>query len=434
MRRVWPITVLIAAVLGLGAPSLVAAHQMPTSSVLLDIGSTQVTGELRLPISRLAIAFRHPVTAQTALGSQRTALERYIANHMRVTGKDGQIWIESVKLQQVRSINNVPNLIVAIAFTPRSHHVTAFTLHYGVIIDELVTHRALAVLRSEVHQGAVTHKAQSLGVFQWDRTSVTIQPSGPSMWQAFTEMAGLGINHIREGTDHLLFLLTLLLPAPLIARRHRWVAAPSIGRSVKRIVHVVSAFALGHSLTLAAATVGLVYVPSQPIEVLIAVSIGVSAIHALRPLVPGGEARIAFAFGMVHGLAFAEVLRELGLRGLNLAVSLLGFNLGIEVTQLVVVALVMPSVWLLSTTRFYPGVRITASLFALLAAVLWALQRVALLTSNPLQSVFDALVEHPFVIAGAIAIFAVAVRLVHSLRRTSDGHARPLPLPEGGAT
>ena len=118
--------------------------------------------------------------------------------------------------------------------------------------------------------------------------------------------------HIAEGTDHLLFLLTLLLPAPLLASGGRWNRSAIIRQSLLHILGIVTAFTLGHSLTLALAGFGIVRTPSRPVEVLIATSILVLAIHALRPIFPGKEAAIAAFFGLIHGFAFASALSGLG--------------------------------------------------------------------------------------------------------------------------
>jgi hypothetical protein len=114
-----------------------------------------------------------------------------------------------------------------------------------------------------------------------------------------------------EGTDHVLLLL--LLPSPLTAIGKRWAGITGGRSSLIRTLKIVTAFTIGHSSTLALAAFGLLHVPSRPIEVLIAISILVSAIHALRPMFPGKEARIATFFGLIHGLAFASRLGALGL-------------------------------------------------------------------------------------------------------------------------
>lgn len=112
-----------------------------------------------------------------------------------------------------------------------------------------------------------------------------------SVWRwvgafGFASVFRLGMRHIADGSDHLLFLLALLLPAPLLALGSRWARFAGVRHTLLQILRVVTAFTAGHSITLALAAWGLVRVPSRPIEVLIAVSILVSAIHAVRPLFP----------------------------------------------------------------------------------------------------------------------------------------------------
>ena len=107
------------------------------------------------------------------------------------------------------------------------------------------------------------------------------------------------MRHIAEGTDHLLFLLALLLPAPLIVIGSRWAGFAEVRSSLLQILKIVTAFTIGHSITLMLAASGLVRLPSRPIEVLIAFSILISAIHALRPIFPdvkGGQQRSSDLF------------------------------------------------------------------------------------------------------------------------------------------
>src|SRR5271167_32520 len=208
----------------------------------------------------------------------------------------------------------------------------------------------------------------------------------------FTSLFRLGMRHIAEGTDHLLFLLALLLPAPLLALGSRWTGFAGARHSLLQILRVVTAFTIGHSITLALAALGLVRVPSRPIEVLIALSILLSAVHALRPLFPGREARIAAFFGLIHGLAFAATLEELGLGRWERVAGILAFNLGIETMQLIVVAAIMPSLVLFSRMKLYSVVRIGGALYAGFASLGWIAER--LLGVHSSVDVVVSLVAH----------------------------------------
>jgi hypothetical protein len=223
----------------------------------------------------------------------------------------------------------------------------------------------------------------------------------------FTSIFRLGMRHIAEGTDHLLFLLALLLPAPLMVIGSRWARFVGVRQSLLRILKVVTAFTVGHSITLALAALGVVRVPSRPIEVLIAASIFVSAAHALRPLFPGREAAIAAFFGLIHGLAFATTLGELGLGRWERVAGIFGFNLGIETMQLIVVAAIMPSLVLMSRTSGYQFLRIGGALFAAFASLGWIAERL-LGVHTPVDIVVNGVAHHGVWIAVGFFLTSVA--------------------------
>jgi HupE/UreJ protein len=234
----------------------------------------------------------------------------------------------------------------------------------------------------------------------------TLLPSFSGFAAAFR----LGIHHIAEGADHLLFLLALLLPAPLTASASVWNRCVTVRASLLHILGIVTAFTLGHSLTLALSVFGLVTLPSRPVEVLIAVSILVSAIHALRPLFPGREAAIAAFFGLIHGLAFASALTSLGFDGWYRLVSLLVFNLGIETMQLAVVAAILPSLLLLRRTRAYSALRIAGAVFAVIASTAWIAERL-LGMHTPIDRTVESVATHGLQLALALFLLSVFIWL-----------------------
>jgi hypothetical protein len=246
----------------------------------------------------------------------------------------------------------------------------------------------------------------------WSGSQVLLESS-----VGFSSLFRLGIRHIAEGTDHLLFLLALLLPAPLLVVRSRWADFAGVRRSLLQILSVVTAFTVGHSITLAVTASGLVHVSNRPVEVLIAFSILVSAAHALRPLFPGREALIAVFFGLIHGLAFAATLGRLGLGRWERVLSILAFNLGIEAMQLIVVAAIMPSLLLLSRTRGYFVLRIGGALFAGLAAVGWIAERL-LGVRNSVDVIVNSVAHQAGWIAVALFLVSVACRLSNNELRT----------------
>ncbi|MFD9432636.1 HupE/UreJ family protein [Streptomyces sp. NPDC060002] len=413
VRRLFSALLLAAFLLVGGLASPAGAHPMSTSAVLLDIRDDRVEGEVQLPVDRLAIAVARDLTPTSVLGEDRSFLKRYTARHISAVGEDGDSWAVVLGTGSVRTIDGTAHLVYPLTISPPDGQVTDFRLRYDVIVEELLTHKVIATVRYDFGRGILrTDDAETLGVLDWDTQSLRVPVDEGSWLKGFATTAQLGIEHVGEGADHLLFLLMLLIPAPLVAAGGRWrTGDTSPRRGLVRVVHVVSAFAAGHSLTLALAASGVVHVPSRPVETLIAFSIAVSAVHAIRPLVARGEVLIAAGFGLVHGLAFASLIGDLGLDRGSLVTTLLGFNLGIELTQLLVVALMMPSLVVLARTTVYPAFRIGVAVIGLVFSVSWMLERATLTAGDPFEGVQTWLVGHPLLVAGAVAALAAVARL-----------------------
>lgn len=172
----------------------------------------------------------------------------------------------------------------------------------------------------------------------------------------------LGIEHILTGYDHLAFLLALLL------------AGGSLARNAK----IITSFTVAHSLTLAMATLGVINVPADLVEPVIAASIVFVGLENVFGRRLAARWSVTFMFGLVHGLGFASALRELGIGGfgVGVAIPLLSFNLGVELAQVAIAALVLPLVWRLEKRPSFTPKHVPAlSLLITFAGVYWFLNR-----------------------------------------------------------
>jgi hypothetical protein len=168
----------------------------------------------------------------------------------------------------------------------------------------------------------------------------------------------------------------LLLPSVLRSVEGRWQGADKAGQVWRDVLLVVTAFTVAHSATLALAVTGTVILPTQPVEIAIAASIAVAAAINLLPRLSGLRLPLAFGFGLVHGFGFANVLGELDAAGTSLLPLLAGFNVGVEVAQLAIVAVVLPIIYFARRTRWYAGGLMPLGSCALGAAgVVWLVQR-----------------------------------------------------------
>jgi hypothetical protein len=226
------------------------------------------------------------------------------------------------------------------------------TLDYRLLFDVDTLHRGLLKLALDgADHASVLAPGQA-------RPAFTPAPPGPAA--AFVSFLRQGVWHIWIGFDHILFLIALLLPAVFERRARRWVGVPRFGRAARDVVAVVTAFTLAHSITLSLAALEWVSLPSRWVE---------SAIGGRRWM-------MAFGFGLIHGFGFASVLADLGLPTASLAWSLAGFNVGVELGQLAIVAAFLPLAFALRHTGLYRHVVFTGgSWAALVLAALWFVER-----------------------------------------------------------
>jgi hypothetical protein len=170
--------------------------------------------------------------------------------------------------------------------------------------------------------------------------------------------------------------VSLLLPAVLVRHEGRWQARSTLKASVLDVLKIVTAFTLAHSLTLSLAALGALSLPSRLVESAIAASVILAALNNLWPLAHRWRALVAFAFGLIHGFGFASVLADLGLPQGALALSLVGFNVGVELGQLAIVAAFLPLAYLLRHGLFYRRVVLTGgSALIVVLATVWLAER-----------------------------------------------------------
>ena len=227
-----------------------------------------------------------------------------------------------------------------------------------------------------------------------------------SLLQKFLSGVLTGTHHIGSGIDHLLFLFMLLLPAPALALQHRWLPGRTFGESIKATLKTVSAFTIGHATSVVLSSLNIFSLPEKPVETLIALSIFITAIHALRPAMNRAFLLLPLIFGLIHGLAFASMLKQLVVFQSDRILTLFAFNIGIELAQVLLVVFTLPSLWWLSRTRWYPGVRNSFALFGLLLAEFWIGERTFNL-KNPALPLTDFLTSHIWFIPAVLLILAL---------------------------
>ena len=354
MRRL----ALLCALLALAAPAW--AHPVPFSYLDLRLdaktGQPSIAGTLTVHVfdaaHELSIDPADRLLEENVAAASTAALQRLLGRRLTISADGAPLAIRWGPLEVLRDKQSL-----RLPFTaggtrpPASLAVSATLFPYDERHQTFVNVYDSGALRQQAILGG-------------GRTTLDYYRGSPRGTLAVARrFVGAGIHHILVGPDHLLFLVGLLL----------------LGGSIRRLALVVSAFTLAHSVTLSIAALNLLSPPPRVVEPLIALSIVYVGIDNL--MVRGGrDARvwIAFAFGLVHGFGFASVLREMDLPARALGWSLLSFNAGVEVGQLMVV---VPVALALASLRRYSeaaGHRfaVAGSLVVVVAGTFWFVQRV----------------------------------------------------------
>ena len=299
--------------------------------------------------------------------AQHAAIAAYATARLQVQA-DGQPCSLTVGPQQVDEHTDGAYSVLPLQLACAVAAPKALSLRYTLLADLDPQHRGLLNLTVDgASRSAILGPQAPLQSFSLARIS---------RWQAFVDFAKEGVWHIWIGFDHILFLLSLLLPAVGLWAGRRWQPVDRLGQAVVEVLKVVTAFTLAHSITLTLAVLGLVSLPSRVVESSIAASVVLAALNNVWPVFHGRRWMVAFAFGLLHGFGFASVLVDLGLPQGALAVALAGFNVGVELGQLAIVAAFLPLAYALRRSWFYRrAVLVGGSLLIAVLAGVWLAER-----------------------------------------------------------
>jgi hydrogenase/urease accessory protein HupE len=325
MKKLCLLMMLLISITSIQSPSVYAHTNNSEGYSLIEVNGNNLDYELKLDLTELGHSMNKEMDVQQSFDTK--IVQDYINSHIelyadskKVEGTIGKTDIDSINDRQFAVINLDYKL---------DHKPESLNLVYNMFLDDSdPSHANYATvnLDGKQQEGILSYESRELEIGEI------------SFVQNVKQFLLLGLEHIFTGYDHILFVISLLFGA----------------KTIKNILGLVTAFTIAHSITLVLATLEIVQLPGRLVESAIALSIiYVALINIFNPDTKH-QPWLAFGFGLIHGFGFAGILSEMRLDGSQLATSLLSFNIGIEIGQLIIVSLVFPIILWLKKLTFKP--------------------------------------------------------------------------------
>lgn len=349
----------------------VYAHKPSDSYLSIDVRQNGVQGQWDIALRDLdyAIGLDDNADAQITWGelqSHHDAIAAYALSHLSISADDAACQSRVSEQLVDHHSDGAYTVLRFSVFCP--HQPQLLKLSYRLFFDLDPSHRGLLRLQQK-------HTTQT-AVFSPEQPKREFELATLSPWREFKEFVGEGIWHIWMGYDHILFLLSLLLPAVVWREEKRWQPVGLFRTAFWDVLKIVTAFTLAHSITLSLATLGFISLPSRWVESAIAASVLLAALNNIYPVIFKRIWAFAFGFGLIHGLGFASVLNDLGLPESSLVTALVGFNLGVEAGQFAIVSIFLPLAFMLRYSWIYQRLTLAFGSWLIAAiALFWLLDR-----------------------------------------------------------
>lgn len=376
-------------------PVLAMAHSPNQSYIYLRIYKDAIDGRFEITAKDLnrALDLNLPVRMTMADVEPYVAKIQSYLDSVSAFGANGKYYdivfnkVEVLRLDEMDDFAKFSFSIPDLTAVPE-----ALDIRYDGFFKGDDTHKGIVIQEYNWKAGIVDNEAMLSLVFGKDEREQQLSLKDASLWKGFVALVKLGIWHIWIGLDHILFIIALILPA-VVRRRDTlpdlsgvdtnvaanysdtWLPVARFKPAFIYILTVITFFTIAHSITLALAALGVVHLSSRVVESIIAISIALAALHNITPIFKGREWLIAFLFGLFHGFGFASVLGEKGLSGDFMVLSLLGFNVGVELGQVLIICMVFPVLYLIRKLVLYPRVITYGSILLIMISLYWFVER-----------------------------------------------------------
>ncbi len=392
-----------------------SAHTGVQSYIYLDVDESSMTGRIEAPIPDL-----RDVLGLNLKGSDEEitnevndalpAVTAYLAEHfvLEVDGETLPIRFDEASLFFSEAEEEDDNYMVfpfeveVADVVPRE-----FDLRADFFIEEVDNRENWLIISNDYEAGVIENGYEEISRFTEPDATESVKLGEPDRFKNLVSSVKLGVDHMRTGPDHILFVLVLLLPSVLVFKGS-WKPSASFGSALWRVLKIVTMFTLAHSVTFTLTGIGVLpSLSSRVVESIIALSIAAAALHNLRPIFANREWLISFVFGLFHGMGFASLISGLDVKLSTELISLFGRNLGIEIGQAIVILLLFPALFLLRRTTLYSKFFVVGSLLLTFISLGWMIERL-FDTDLGLSKVIDPVFEWPRVLTLVVALTIIA--------------------------
>ncbi|WP_412971904.1 HupE/UreJ family protein [Glaciecola sp. MF2-115] len=349
------------------------AHELSTTYVSIGVDQEhKLDGEVKLDILDLkeVLNLDLDLDGQLTWGeieSSTNRVQAYVSSGMSLIMGDSPCALNFDANIALQELNGVSYLVLP--FTSQCDDLSTLRISYSLLFEAAANHKAIfrVQLEQEEHVFIMDDKNT--------QHSINLDLNESSIFFTFMTFIYQGIFHILIGLDHILFLFTLLLTVCLYREKGEWKGIESSRTIIKKTLWIVTSFTLAHSITLSGTALGLIPTMGSWIEVVIAASILFNVVNNIFPFIHK-LSLITFVFGLIHGMGFAGALSELGLSDQHQLLSVVAFNLGVELGQIAILLLLLPILLKLRKNKHYCwyGVQFLSVVVGGLA-VYWILDR-----------------------------------------------------------
>ncbi|WP_257208773.1 HupE/UreJ family protein [Bacillus sp. AFS031507] len=326
MKKLWfPILLIFLSLSSFLPPSASAHTNNSEGFSTIEVKEKSLDYELKLDLEELGHALNKETDQKQLIDHK--VVQQYINSHIKLY-TDSELIEGSVVKTDVEMIKERPFAVINLAYKTE-HKPEKLVVQYNMFLDDSdPSHANFATIKMDGKQ------QEKILTFE----SRELEIGEVSFLQNAKQFLVLGLEHIFTGYDHILFVISLLFGA----------------KTIRHILSLVTAFTIAHSITLALATFDIIHLPSRFVESAIALSIIYVALINIFNKDSKHQPWLAFGFGLIHGFGFAGILAEMRLDTNHMVTSLVSFNLGIEIGQLIIVSLAYPLILWIKKLTFKP--------------------------------------------------------------------------------